>query len=848
MMREALPGWAAAMGRLVRYGVRRKEDLAAVLLMFAAPLWLYRDHVLGSGTWIGNADRLNSNLKILLHYVEGIAGSGISAWNDTEMMGYDSFSLPTIFPGPTAWLAAAFGVRHFYVVMGFVSMALLGAAGTAAYVFIRSRVPAGAAALAGALCYEFAALTVLKLNQEVGNFATFIAIPLIVLTTVQIRAGRERRCFAALALLWAALLQLMFLQDVAYVLLLAGALALWRSAVARDWRPLAVSAAALLPAVVFAAPRLVGVAIIMTQYVRREPAIDLSSFEAVYRFQGIRPFELLRWFDGTIFGTGMADAARIGDPLNLTEGFLLSTSSIVPFLIAWGVLRYRRRWLWLPRTAEADAAFFFWTTAATFGVIGIKPLLRLVYLLFLRIDFMHARIIIAGLLPLVSLIAMVLEDLRPAVRWSALRPVQRAATAASGAIVGVLIAVTIERIAAHAGGTVAFTGLPVMRVDALVRVGLSAAAFVLLLAALSISWRASEIRPALHAALCVAIGVQVLAAANVQVNGPATRTLDHPFYHGDMYMARRGEFTPPSAGEAAALRARIDNADYRVLLICRTEIVGGFCAGHIPQFWDIRAIDGYYGVGVPKRLAALPWTAGLGLRTISFINAATVPWPLLGLLNVKHLLHGGDDLFRNVADPRAAILTPADPERIAVTENPAAVTPRAFFAAAAEPASSLQDDIDKLFVNGAPRDVTALSVVEGLHCPCSFPGGGRVALSGEGDRLSASFAASDRARLLVLNELYFPGWHAYVDGREVPILPTNAVMRGVIVPAGATAVTMAYVPFVLSLWGHVLRAVGVLLFLAFLFAWRRSGRRPRAQGMPPAGRGGSQGMGAGRGS
>lgn len=48
-------------------------------------------------------------------------------------------------------------------------------------------------------------------------------------------------------------------------------------------------------------------------------------------------------------------------------------------------------------------------------------------------------------------------------------------------------------------------------------------------------------------------------------------------------------------------------------------------------------IDGYYGLGVPRRLAVLPWHFGLGLRTISHTNLDQVDWPTLSLLNVKYL-------------------------------------------------------------------------------------------------------------------------------------------------------------------------------------------------------------------
>ncbi|HKZ84103.1 MAG TPA: YfhO family protein [Anaerolineae bacterium] len=48
--------------------------------------------------------------------------------------------------------------------------------------------------------------------------------------------------------------------------------------------------------------------------------------------------------------------------------------------------------------------------------------------------------------------------------------------------------------------------------------------------------------------------------------------------------------------------------------------------------------------------------------------------------------------------------------------------------------------------------------------------------------------------LLVLSELDYPGWHATVDGRAVPVLRANAALRAVVVPAGSHRVEMSFAP------------------------------------------------------
>ncbi len=50
------------------------------------------------------------------------------------------------------------------------------------------------------------------------------------------------------------------------------------------------------------------------------------------------------------------------------------------------------------------------------------------------------------------------------------------------------------------------------------------------------------------------------------------------------------------------------------------------------------------------------------------------------------------------------------------------------------------------------------------------------------------------ACLLVLTDLYYPGWQAYVDGREAEIQRTNAIFRGVRLEPGSHRVVYRYAP------------------------------------------------------
>lgn len=48
--------------------------------------------------------------------------------------------------------------------------------------------------------------------------------------------------------------------------------------------------------------------------------------------------------------------------------------------------------------------------------------------------------------------------------------------------------------------------------------------------------------------------------------------------------------------------------------------------------------------------------------------------------------------------------------------------------------------------------------------------------------------------IVVLSEMYFPGWHAFVDGAETLVYPVNYCLKGVSVPAGVHEVRFQYAP------------------------------------------------------
>jgi hypothetical protein len=69
---------------------------------------------------------------------------------------------------------------------------------------------------------------------------------------------------------------------------------------------------------------------------------------------------------------------------------------------------------------------------------------------------------------------------------------------------------------------------------------------------------------------------------------------------------------------------------------------------------------------------------------------------------------------------------------------------------------------------------------------------------------------TDQPALLTVADSYYPGWHAYVDGRETKIYPANINQRAIILPAGEHRVTFRYLSTYFYL-GLILAGLGYLL-------------------------------------
>jgi hypothetical protein len=81
--------------------------------------------------------------------------------------------------------------------------------------------------------------------------------------------------------------------------------------------------------------------------------------------------------------------------------------------------------------------------------------------------------------------------------------------------------------------------------------------------------------------------------------------------------------------------------------------------------------------------------------------------------------------------------------------------------------------------------------------------------------------------LLVLSDIYYPGWNAYVDGEQRPLYATNVAMRGVFLPEGNHTVEFRYEPQTFRMGLYISAATVLILLGVVAGLWGYKKRKVR---------------------
>ncbi len=139
--------------------------------------------------------------------------------------------------------------------------------------------------------------------------------------------------------------------------------------------------------------------------------------------------------------------------------------------------------------------------------------------------------------------------------------------------------------------------------------------------------------------------------------------------------------------------------------------------------------------------------------------------------------------------------------------------PWANFPPAAESAADAEGALAATLRHVRAGDATV--VVEAPAAPPAAPG--RVLAIERGVEWCRVDAEADAQALLVVNDAFWPGWLATIDGRPAEILPADALVRAVRWPPGRHRLEMSYEPPEITV-GWAISASGLLLLLVLM--WR----------------------------
>jgi hypothetical protein len=236
------------------------------------------------------------------------------------------------------------------------------------------------------------------------------------------------------------------------------------------------------------------------------------------------------------------------------------------------------------------------------------------------------------------------------------------------------------------------------------------------------------------------------------------------------------------------------------------------------MLFGIESIQGYGGVNLRRYYEFANVVNGYARETLYARSSGVVMIRRLGtpvdMLNVRYVLSssylndrtlelvaelGMVNVYRNLGElPRAF-----DVYRYAVMRDPDAIL------------TALRD---------GEIDVKTLVVLE--EAPTLAPGGRGGARKA---RIDIREYSPERIRLetdyeqpgfLVLSEIYYPAWVAYLDGAVRPVLKANYILRAVEMPAGVHRVELRYQPTGLRI-GALISVASIVACAAFLVGARR---------------------------
>lgn len=189
---------------------------------------------------------------------------------------------------------------------------------------------------------------------------------------------------------------------------------------------------------------------------------------------------------------------------------------------------------------------------------------------------------------------------------------------------------------------------------------------------------------------------------------------------------------------------------------------------------------------------------------------------ILNAASVRSILDRAENGSTATTFPPGAYETVYNQNDWRIIQNNGAA-PRAFLTTQAIAYETREDFVEKFFSESFdPATQVLLPVMPELTYPLDTAG--TAAISTYEDSAVTMTTSSNSPAVLVLTDTYYPGWKAWIDGNEAPVLRANWTFRAIPVPQGNHTVVMRYEPEsffigkIISMIGVILLCVTVILF------------------------------------
>ncbi len=197
--------------------------------------------------------------------------------------------------------------------------------------------------------------------------------------------------------------------------------------------------------------------------------------------------------------------------------------------------------------------------------------------------------------------------------------------------------------------------------------------------------------------------------------------------------------------------------------------------------------------------------------------------PLLDLLNTRYIVVPSDIGAESPASLRELereMPTVYEDGTVKILENREAL-PHAWIVHSAR--QTTEEEALKLLASGAvdPSETALLEQAPpGLAVPADASGDRALVESYEANKMQIEVETGSKG-LLVLSDVYYPAWKAYVDGEPVPLYRADHLFRAIPIPAGEHTVELRYESWPLRI-GLAVSTVTSLVFAAMILIWLRN--------------------------